>query len=81
MDLFLVHTNSRYEVNLDALPAPLPQWKYRIYEEPHASGHALLGVDPRVGALALVRPDGVISLVVGLEDDYKVTAPLRGYLI
>ncbi|RAK81588.1 uncharacterized protein BO72DRAFT_516636 [Aspergillus fijiensis CBS 313.89] len=81
VDLFLVHSDSRHEVRLESLPAPLPQWKYRVYEDPQAAGHRLLGVDPRVGALALVRPDGFISLVVGLDEGHKVTELLREYLI
>lgn len=80
VDMFLFHTDNKYEINLDNLPMPLNSWKYRIYSDKDSSAHANLGVDPEVGAMALVRPDGFISLVTGLDEGDKITRFLRKYL-
>uniref|UniRef100_A0A093UWV5 Phenol 2-monooxygenase n=1 Tax=Talaromyces marneffei PM1 TaxID=1077442 RepID=A0A093UWV5_TALMA len=80
IDMFLFHTDDKYQINLDDLPAPLNSWKYRIYSDKDSSVHASLGVDPEVGAMALVRPDGFISLVTGLNEGDKITTFLSKYL-
>ena len=80
IDLFLFHTDNKYEINLDSLPAPLNSWKYRIYSDKDSSVHTSLGVDPEVGAMALVRPDGFISIVTGLDEGRKITSFMTKYL-
>ncbi|KAH8689365.1 hypothetical protein BGW36DRAFT_390730 [Talaromyces proteolyticus] len=80
VDFYFVHTDNKYEINLDELSAPLKLWKYRIYSDKDKSVHTTLGVDPNVGAMALVRPDGHISIVVALNEGEKVTKLLEKYL-
>ncbi|MCJ1379283.1 hypothetical protein MMC17_002384 [Xylographa soralifera] len=73
IDLFLLHTASHYAVELAALPAPLPDWKHRVYADKQGKTHEDNGVDPDVGAMVLVRPDGYVALVTGLEGGAQVT--------
>lgn len=80
VDLYLLHTDNKYEINLDELPAPLKQWKYRVYSDKDSSVHEALGVDIEKGAMALVRPDGYISIVTGLNEGEKITNFLERYL-
>lgn len=80
VDMFFVHTDNHYEVDATQLPAPFPQWKYRIYVDHNGVEHESHGVDVGTGAMVLVRPDGYISLVVGLDEGYKITNFLKTFM-
>ena len=81
VDLFLIHMDNYYDFHLDDLPAPLPDWKYRVYADTEGKGHRDLGVDPDAGALVLVRPDGVIAMVTGLDNGSAVTEFMDQFMI
>ncbi|MCJ1389080.1 hypothetical protein MMC18_001934 [Xylographa bjoerkii] len=66
---------------LGALPAPLPDWKYRICADKEGKAHEDNGVDPEVGAIALVRPDGYVALVTGLEGGAEVTEFMDSFMV
>ena len=59
-NLYLIHTSPHLEVPVETLPAPFPHWK--------------LGVHVNVGALVVVRPDGYVGLVTGLEHGGRLGA-------
>ena len=67
VDPFLIHTENHYGIDLTTLPAPLPDWQYRVYTDKEGKEHKDNGIDPSLRAMALVRPDGYISLVTGLD--------------
>ena len=67
IDLFLIHTSSHMKVPINELPAPFPEWQATIYEDVDHKAHSELGVDADVGALVVVRPDGYVGLVTGLD--------------
>ena len=81
VDLFLLHTDDHYSIDLLRLPHPLPQWKYRVYVDEDAKEHANYGVNVSQGAMALVRPDGVLSLVCGLDESILITRALESFLM
>ena len=81
IDLFLLHTDSHHAIELAALPAPLPDWKHRVYADRQGKTHADNGVDPDVGAMALVRPDGYIALVTSLEGGAQVTEFMDSFMV
>ncbi|KAL9127138.1 MAG: hypothetical protein Q9217_003928 [Psora testacea] len=81
VDLFLIHTDDYYAHSIASLPSPFPDWKYRIYADQEGKGHADLGVDPAVGAMALVRPDGYVGLLTGLDGGAKITEFLDSFMV
>ena len=80
IDLFLIHTASHFETPIDTLPAPFPEWQATIYEDVGQRAHAELGVDVSVGAVAVVRPDGYVGLVTGLDGVDRVGGYFGGFL-
>ena len=72
IDLFLVHNSPHLEVSIEALPAPFPEWQATIYEDVDYKARSELGVDTDAGALVVVRPDGYVGLVTGLEGGERV---------
>ena len=63
------------------LPAPFPDWQYRIYTDKDGKEHRDHGVDPSIGAIALVRPDGYISMVTGLDGGSAITKFMDQFMI
>lgn len=80
VDLFLIHTDSHYDFDLAKMPAPLPRWKYRVYMDKYGKEHESHGVDPNVGAMVLVRPDGYISLITGMDGGPAITKFMDGFM-
>ncbi|KAL8730461.1 MAG: hypothetical protein Q9166_004099 [cf. Caloplaca sp. 2 TL-2023] len=81
VDLFLIHTSNHLEIELCKLPKPFPQWGSRVYEDVEGNGHATHGVSERDGALALVRPDGYISMVTNLDNAKGVLECLKDFML
>ena len=81
VDLFLIHTENHYDFDLATLPAPFPDWQYRVYTDKNGKEHKDHGVDPSIGAMALVRPDGYISLVTGLDGGSAITMFMDKFMI
>ena len=79
--LFLIHTDNDHDFNLARLPAPFPNWQYRVYSDKNGKEHDDHGVDPSVGAMALVRPDGYISMVTGLDGGPAITKLMDKFMI
>ena len=73
VDLFLIHSDSHLDFDPAKLPAPFPDWQYRVYSDIRGKEHEDHGVDPSIGAMALVRPDGYISLITGLDGGPAMT--------
>ena len=78
IDLFLIHTDNHHDFNLARLPAPFPIWQYRVYSDNNGKDH---GVDPSTGAMALVRSDGYISMVTGLDGGPTITRLMDNFMI
>ena len=81
VDLFLIHTENHYDFDLATLPAPFPDWQYRVYTDKNGKEHKERGVDPSIGAMALVRPDGYISMVTGLDGGPTITKFMDRFMI
>ncbi len=81
VDLFLIHTENHYNFDLTTLPAPFPDWQYRVYADKEGKEHKDHGVDPFVGAMALVRPDGYIGLVTGLDGGPAITGFMDNFMV
>ncbi|KAI1815130.1 FAD binding domain-containing protein [Poronia punctata] len=83
VDILLVHTSPRAKVqivrDLHRVYHPFDErlgWDYdkvlvdgESYTAGHGRAYEGYGVDPEVGALVVVRPDGYVGLVTGLEKD------------
>lgn len=72
IDLFLIHNSPHLQTSIEDLPAPFPEWRATIYEDVQQEVHSELGVDVDVGALVVVRPDGYVGLITGLEGGERV---------
>ncbi|KAL8642702.1 MAG: hypothetical protein Q9228_000632 [Teloschistes exilis] len=81
LDLFLIHSSNHLEIELSKLPAPFSQWATRVYEDVDGIGHASHGVSERNGALALVRPDGIIGLVTSLQNPKGILDYLKDFML
>ena len=81
IDVFLIHTDNYWDHSIPELPAPFPEWKYRVYADADGKGHRDLGVDPSKGAMAVVRPDGIAGLVTGLDGGAAITEFLDKSLV
>lgn len=81
IDLFLIHTSNHLEIELCKLPKPFPQWGSRVYEDVDGVGHATHGVSEKDGALALVRPDGYITMVTNLDHARGILDCLREFML
>ena len=81
VDLFLIHSDNYYEYNVADLPAPFPDWKYRVYADEGQKEHLDHGVDPNTGAMALIRPDGYIGLVTSLDGGPAITEFMDRFMI
>ena len=81
VDLFLIHTENHNDFDLATLPAPFPDWQYRVYTDKNGEEHKDHGVDPSIGSMALVRPDGYISLVTGLDGGSTITKFMDKFMI
>ena len=77
IDLYLIHTLSHKHTQVASFPSPFPFWQHTIYEDADGEAHKELGVDVGTGALVIVRPDGYVGLVTGLDQ----TERLGGYFV
>ncbi|CAD6594584.1 MAG: hypothetical protein ASARMPREDX12_000305 [Alectoria sarmentosa] len=81
VDPFLIHTENHYDIDLTTLPAPFPDWQYRVYTDKEGKEHKDHGIDPSLGAIALVRPDGYISLVTDLDGGLAITEFMEKFML
>lgn len=81
VDLFLIHTEDHYAFDLATLPAPFPDWEYRVYADKMGKAHKDHGVDLSIGAMALVRPDGYVSLITGLDGGVAITEFMDKFML
>ena len=65
--LYLIHTSPHMSTPLETLPAPFSQWWYSVFEDVGGKMHGEIGVDVEKGAVLVVRPDGYVGLVTGME--------------
>ena len=72
IDLFLIHTSSHLKIPIEKLPAPFPEWRATIYEDVNQKAHVELGIDADIGALTVLRPDGYVGMITGLDGVEKV---------
>lgn len=80
VDLYLIHTSNHLKTMISSLPTPFPQWQPRIYEDVKDQAHNDLGISVQVGALVIVRPDGYVGLITGMEDGDRVRRYFEGFL-
>ena len=81
VDLFFIHTDNYYDFDLTKLPPPFPDWKYRVYADKQGKEHEDHGVDLNVGAMTLLRPDGYISLITGLNGGPLITDFMDRFMV
>ena len=81
LDLYLIHTSSHLDVELDQLPNPFPKWASRVYEDVRGVEHASHGVAEMSGTMALVRPDGYISFVTNLDNCKGLLEFMKGFMV
>ena len=81
IELFLIHTSSHLKVPIEELPEPFPEWQATIYEDINHKAHSELGVDADVGAVAVVRPDGYVGLVMGLDGAERIGEYFGKFLV
>ena len=81
VDLYLIHTADYYETYVEELPEVFHDWRYRVYaDDMGGKQHRDRGIDPEVGAMTLVRPDGYVGIVTGLDEGEKITQFMDGFL-
>lgn len=80
VDLYLVHTSNHLDTSISSLPTPFPQWQPRIYEDVKGQAHSEVGINVHAGALVIVRPDGYVGLIAGMEDGDRVNQYLESFL-
>ncbi len=81
LDLYLIHTSNHLDVEINQLPNPFSKWPSRVYEDVGGVGHAAHGVLEMHGMMALVRPDGYISLVTNLDNSSGVLDFMKGFMV
>lgn len=81
LDLYLIHGSDHLQLELGQLPPVFDPSK--IFEDVGGVGHASHGVSQRGGGevLALVRPDGYITLVTAFSDARSVMECLKAFMI
>ncbi|KAJ5642739.1 MonooxygenaseFAD-binding [Penicillium lividum] len=81
LDLFLIHSKNHLHISLGDLPAPFStKWPMQIYSDIGGAAQNQLGVPEDSGALVVVRPDGYIGLVTGLDHLEDVTSYFDGFM-
>lgn len=80
LDVFLIHTHNHFHVSLPDSFTPFSRWPNKIYEDTGGKALASVGVNPKLGALALIRPDGHVAVVTNLDDARGITAFLQEFL-
>ncbi|KAI9825538.1 MAG: hypothetical protein M1819_000530 [Sarea resinae] len=82
IDLFLLHSSDHLSVRLESLPAPFStHWPTRVYHDVEGAGHKQLGVPEESGALVVVRADGYVGMVTGLDQLGDVMVYFQRFLI
>ena len=81
LDMFLIHSTPHLQVSLPDLPAPWPQWSHRVYEDKDGEGVGSLGIMKSGGALVLVRPDGIVSMVTNLDDGRGILERMKIFMV
>lgn len=79
LDLYLIHSSNHLESELGQLPGIFDSSK--IFEDVGGVGHAIHGVHEVAGVIALVRPDGYITMVTSFENGTGVIQCLKSFMI
>ncbi|CAK38201.1 hypothetical protein CBS115989_3659 [Aspergillus niger] len=81
LDLFLIHSQNHLDVQLGNIPSPFStKWPMNVYSDFDGAAQNQLGVPEDSGALVVVRPDGYIGLVTGLDNVEDVTSYFDGFM-
>ncbi|KAJ5624996.1 hypothetical protein N7510_001305 [Penicillium lagena] len=82
IDLFLIHSLDHLNIQLEELPAPFStKWPMRVYSDANGAAQNQLGVPEDSGALVVVRPDGYIGLITGLDRLEDVTSYFSKFMV
>lgn len=81
LDLYLIHTSPHLGIELGQLPNPFRKWPSRVYEDVGGVGHATHGVNEMQGVMALVRPDGYVSMVTNLDNCRGVLEFMKAFMV
>lgn len=68
VDLYLIHTLPHLKTSTKSLSAPFSNCLSSIYEDVDGTAHRQMGVDVKSGALVVLRPDGYVGLLTGLDE-------------
>ena len=66
-EVYLIHSSPHLEISLANLPFPFTG-SDRVFEDVNGKVHESIGISQNLGALVLVRPDLVISIITNLDD-------------
>lgn len=88
-DVLTIHSAPRIEVELADFPTALrPEHEYwslfvddKPHHEPHPQAYKNYGVDPKKGAVIVVRPDQYVAQIVDLAETDKIEKFLSGCFI
>ncbi|GKZ27206.1 hypothetical protein AbraIFM66951_005111 [Aspergillus brasiliensis] len=81
LDIFLIHSQNHLDIQLGDVPAPFStKWPMNVYSDFGGAAQSQLGVPDDSGALVVVRPDGYIGLVTGLDNVDDVTSYFDGFM-
>jgi phenol 2-monooxygenase len=73
LELLIIHTTHHTNFDISDLSDPWPRFRENILEDQGARYHMDVGLNPGLGGLCLVRPDGYIALVTNLDNTMAVT--------
>lgn len=79
LDIYLIHSSNHLEVELGQLSGIFDSSK--VFEDVEGVGHATHGVHEMGGVMALVRPDGYITMVTDFDNGPEVMQCLRSFMI
>ena len=75
-EVYLIHSSSHLDISLANLPSPFTG-SDRVYEDVSGKAHESMGISKNLGALVLLRPDLVVSIVSNLDDAPSCSKLLR----
>lgn len=79
LDIYLIHSSAHLEVELGQLSGIFDPSK--VFEDVEGVGHAIHGVHEMGGVMALVRPDGYITMVTNFDNGPEVMQCLKSFMI
>lgn len=79
LDVYLIHSTNHLDVELGQLPRFFESSK--VFEDVGGFEHAIHGVHETAGVMALVRPDGYITMVTNFDNGTGVMHCLKSFMI